>query len=32
VILTQFLPVVDPRAMELYAEFERALYDALGPA
>jgi methyl acetate hydrolase len=32
VILTQILPFVDPRALQLYAGLERALYDALDPA
>jgi hypothetical protein len=32
VILTQILPYVDAAAMQLYADFERALYDTLGAA
>ena len=32
VLLTQILPFVDPAVIELYARFERTLYDALeGP-
>jgi methyl acetate hydrolase len=31
VILTQFLPFADPRALTLYRAFERRLYDALAP-
>ena len=29
VILTQILPFADDRAMKLYGEFERGVYDAL---
>ena len=32
VLLIQILPFVDPAVMQLYASFERALYDALGHA
>jgi methyl acetate hydrolase len=30
VLLTQILPFVEPPVMQLYARFERILYDALG--
>jgi CubicO group peptidase (beta-lactamase class C family) len=32
VILTQILPFADPRALELYGQFERGVYDALNGA
>jgi CubicO group peptidase (beta-lactamase class C family) len=32
VLMTQILPFFDPAVTRLYARFERALYDALGPA
>ena len=28
--MTQILPFCDPAVMQLYAHFERALYDAVG--
>ena len=32
VILTQILPFADPRALQLYGQFERGVYDALNGA
>jgi methyl acetate hydrolase len=32
VILMQFLPFADPRALAVYRDFERALYQMLGPS
>ena len=32
VIMTQVLPFADQRAVKLYGEFERAIYNALGSA
>jgi hypothetical protein len=29
-IMTQFLPFADARALKLYGQFERGVYDALG--
>ena len=32
VIMTQILPFADPRALRLYGQFERGVYDALNGA
>ena len=32
VIMTQILPFADPRALQLYGQFERGVYDALNGA